>query len=201
MATIKNVNINGTVSKLSAGVYDVSEQNGGKHYSGIEDVLHNADTDIPSVDRIPGMEIKFIEDYPAIYSVTKESNLSEIPENGTEIYEPLSLESGKYTSDELFDLTLPFSVGTSVIYYITVSETVEENVIMTYTSWTISYESASYSEYVQYRMMSSSLASGDFAATKNWQATFGLGRRTTPHSPTRQRPQPPSTAPTPTARS
>lgn len=60
MATIKNVNINGTTSKLSAGVYDVSEQNNGKQYNSIEEVLTNNAADIPQNDRIPGMEIQFI---------------------------------------------------------------------------------------------------------------------------------------------
>lgn len=101
MATIKNVNINGTVSKLSVGVYDVSEQNNNRHFSGISEILSNANTFIPENDRFSGMQIKFIQDIPATFEVVRTDNLTEQPETGTEIQTISLIQSGTYNEDEL----------------------------------------------------------------------------------------------------
>ena len=84
MSIVKNININGTVSKLSAGAYDVTEQNGGRHFSGIAEVLTGASSYIPEADRTPGMQIKFIQDTETLYSVTRTDGLTEQPA-GTQV--------------------------------------------------------------------------------------------------------------------
>ena len=95
MATIKNININGSISKLSEGVYDVTEQNNGTHYHDISDILSNTDTLIPSNERFPGMQIKFIQETLERFYVVRTDNLSEQP-TGTPLNETTSIQTGTY---------------------------------------------------------------------------------------------------------
>ena len=163
MSTVKNVNINGTVSKLSAGVYDVTEQNNGKHYSGISDVLSQANTDIPTNDRFPGMQIKFIQTTSAKYTVVKTDGIVNQP-IGTEIQSDPRMDSGTYEESQLnvaFS-SLPDVLNSSITYYLTVTETT------TYTTWKITLIQSSENNYMQYRYVGTSTANAVFTNVSNW---------------------------------
>ena len=164
-------------SNLTQGVYntsaiqdndiiDVSELNGGTTYASLAEAL----AAVPATLQEGGMTIRFIQTTPAYYNVIKTEDVAETP-TGTEVQEALSYNTATYREDQLQDITLPTTVGNSLLYYLAVTETVvdedtqEETTVTTYTTWQVTYTTAATQKYAQYQLLSTAWST----AVGNWQ--------------------------------
>lgn len=153
----------------SDGIYDVSVENAVNGIPTPYETLSSALAAIPAHQKVPGMSIKFIQNTPAKYTVVKTEGVVEQP-TGTEIQSDPGIISGTYTAGELSIFsTLPATLNSSLTYYLTVTETVDEQEVTTYTTWVITYVQSSDKKYVQYRLMLSTFTAGQFINIANWQ--------------------------------
>ena len=137
-------------------MFDVSEANNDTTYTNLSEAL----SAVPVSKRTGGLTIKFIKNTPATYSVVKTEGITEQP-TGTEVQVAFFIESGTYTAEQL-PVEAPAS---TVTYWITVTETVDEQEVTAYTTWVITKASNDSQEYVQYRLMSTSWSTN----VANWQ--------------------------------
>lgn len=160
--SVKPVQSGGVFSAaIDNGVTNISEVNKSGSTLATYDSLSVAIAAVPAAYQRGGMSIKFIQTIPASYSVVKAEGVETAPASGTEVQESLAVGTGTYTADQLSGITLPSTVGTSVTYYLAVTE----DETTTYTTWVIVYATAEGQEYVQYRLMSTVWSS----SVADWQ--------------------------------
>ena len=135
-------------------VFDISEYNSGAVYTDLANALGNNGINVPSFIRRGGMSVKFKQVItPAKYTVVKTEGVTEQP-TGTELQSDPGIINGTYTAGELSVFsTLPATLNSSLTYYLTVTEIVDEQEVTTYTTWVITYAQISDNKYVQYRLM------------------------------------------------
>lgn len=137
------------------GAFDISAKTG-QNYETLTAALTAANTILPASKKKGGMSIKFIQTTPAKYTVIKTEGATEQP-TGTELQSDPGIISGTYTAGELSSFsTLPATLNSSLTYYLTVVETVDEQEVTTYTTWVITYVQSSDNSYVQHRLMAAS---------------------------------------------
>lgn len=152
------------------GIYDVSAHNGGAVFESLSALLSDANlsTLIPTSVRHGGMSIKFIQLFPATYTVVKSADTT--APSGTEILTKPAIENGVYTADQLSAFgNLPASTGTSNAITYWYQEAVGKDPIeILYTKWVITKANNDVNQYVQYRLMSTSWSTNVW----DWQTTF-----------------------------
>ena len=121
-------------------------------YRTLAEALGTNGENVPGSKRKGGMSVKYIQLTDATYSIVKTEGLDTQP-TGTELQEAISIADGTYTVAQLSSIsTLPTSVGNTLTYYLTVTETVDEEDITTYTTWVITKLTDDITEYVQWML-------------------------------------------------
>lgn len=166
--------INAELLGRSDGALDVSAKyptsgvEGGNTYT-LEGALAVLNANLSASKKKGGMSIKFIQTTPAKYTVVKTEGATEQP-TGTELQSDPGIISGTYTAGELSVFsTLPSTLNSSLTYYLTVTETVDEQEVTTYTTWVITKATNDVQKYVQYRYMETVTTAATFTNVANWQ--------------------------------